>query len=149
LEKGYGMVTSSVGRPYPFIDIPLRKARVVGDESDITRLLPITDFVQGLTTIMGVGGPDGIDMEGWLRSLFGIPKRAPGDATRVNTALASMAADHPEQTNDSLLAQELNRMVEQEGWSLDDAMGLNGDIPAIAEWAVAQGWTPEQVGRAH
>jgi len=128
----------------PLIEIALYALGLVDNPSEIQLLVPYFRLSKGFTAMMGIGGPRGIDIEGMVRESLDL-RAEPYEGGHIGTRLSAMAADDPERTEDVYGAQALNQGVEDGLFSLDDAMGQNGDVEAVTQFAQERGWTDEQL----
>jgi len=145
IEGIYQGLESTGLRPYGYIEWPLRAMGLVGHKSEFGRILPHTAVIQGVTAMLGLGGPTGIDIETPIRRAIGVPEREPYEAYRVNTMISAMAADDPSITETAFLAQELNDRVAMGEITLKEAWEGGANLSRLAE---AEGWGPEEVTAA-
>jgi len=132
-------------RPYPFVDIPLRLKGVVGEPEEIGRVIPQTGALLAITAILGIGGPQGIDLEGPLRMVAGLPATEAFQSNRVDSMLAAGAALNPTKVQSTLIAQELNRQAHEGVFTLNAAMGVSGSEDKVDALAREQGWSRSQL----
>jgi len=170
---------SDVGlRAFPFIELPLRLTGVVGEPEEIGRFAPQTGVVLAITALLGIGGPQGIDLEGPIRQQLGmlpggvrdlagmlpganrerieaqvlpgvtLPAGEGFQANRIDNMLAAGAALNPTKVQPTLIAQDLNRRAHAGEFSLNTAMGVFGSQDKIEALAREQGWTTSQLEEA-
>lgn len=147
LERAYRSMRTYAPQPYAFLQVPLQLSEVGGleEKESFRDIWPQTAPLRAATAMLGVGGPEGVDLEGWLRDAFGLPEQEQWQPYRVRRMLASMAADEPGTSLMALRAQELQDRVEAQELELAVAVGdrepAGDELFAIAnefEWTVEE-----------
>ena len=86
--------------------------------------LPFTRLVQNMTAMAGIGGPRGVNLEGWWRKGLGLPEVDQWEDYRVSRELANMVAEgltDPDTANKAMIDRtgdvfvEAQRRVSQTG----------------------------------
>lgn len=75
LGHAYGLATALGPQPYPWVQIPAALSGAVGPKEEwLGRWLPQSRPIQTLTAAAGIGGPQGVDIEGPVKDIFGLPR---------------------------------------------------------------------------
>jgi hypothetical protein len=157
-------LTRNVGfRPYPFIELPLKMAGVVGEgERGVGTFTPQASALQGLTAVTREAGitpwapPGGVQAEAPIRRALGIPEQELWDPYRVARTLDNLTKEDPSIRRVALRAGELQMRVMEGDLTLGEAMGMPGGIftkkapgqaitPAMRRTAEELGWTEEEL----
>jgi len=149
-EKGlaafYQTLQSGGFRAYPYIEIPMQLAGLLGESpEEVGDILPQTGLLRGVSAMMGAGPAGGYELEAPLRRAAGLQEQGPWDPYRVMRMLSSLAAQDPERWQVALDAQELQRRVVEGELELREATGEAP--PGIALGAVMQehGWDEQRL----
>lgn len=81
-----------------------------GTPEEIGPALPLTRTVKGVTAMLGIGEPGGVDIEGNIREHFGLPRFDAWDDYRANRMLSNMVA-----TGEITSLQARQAMISKEG----------------------------------
>jgi len=125
LERAYRTMQMYAPQPYAFLQVPMQLAEVGGleERESFMDIWPQTAPIRAVTAAIGLGGPEGIDIEKPIRKALGLPGQEQWQPYRVRRMLASMAADEPSTTMVALRAQELQDRVEEQLLPLEVAVG--------------------------
>jgi hypothetical protein len=102
--------------------------------------LPLTRYVRSLSTVLGVGGPGGINLEEGLRRQLGLPVLDQWADYRIDRELSNMAAEGlitADQAKEAMIGRQgdlyelaVRREAEAAAWRtlVGGALGVSGDV---------------------